>query len=154
MADEPAAPQQTEPQTLSGLTVVVTGTLKGFTRDSARDAILSLLRWAGVTSVSRKTDYVVVGENGIEGRQGGGTGVADLGRGRFRPVAGLGPQAEGELAERTGRKSRSRRLGARRARGRDLELLLSCAYDIGIDHAAFELKEYLVEHLRWQKVSM
>ncbi|MDR2114671.1 MAG: NAD-dependent DNA ligase LigA [Bifidobacteriaceae bacterium] len=48
------------PQTLAGLTVVVTGTLEGFTRDQVKEAIVSRGgRAAG--SVSRKTDYVVVG---------------------------------------------------------------------------------------------
>ena len=48
--------------TLEGLTVVVTGSLGGFTRDGAKEAIVSRGgRAAG--SVSRKTSYVVVGEN-------------------------------------------------------------------------------------------
>ena len=47
-------------QTLAGRTVVVTGSLQGFTRDSAKEAILARGgRAAG--SVSRQTDYVVVG---------------------------------------------------------------------------------------------
>ena len=54
--------QQTQPQTLEGTTVVVTGTLENFTRDSAKEAIISRGgRAAG--SVSKKTDYVVVGAN-------------------------------------------------------------------------------------------
>lgn len=50
------------PQTLEGLTIVATGTLEGFTRDEIKEAILSR---GGKTagSVSKKTDYVVVGEN-------------------------------------------------------------------------------------------
>ncbi|MEZ5097884.1 MAG: NAD-dependent DNA ligase LigA [Nocardioides sp.] len=59
MADER---DETAPQSLAGLTVVVTGTLQGFSRDSAKEAILSRGgRAAG--SVSKNTDYVVVGEN-------------------------------------------------------------------------------------------
>lgn len=50
------------PQTLEGLTVVVTGSLEGFTRDEAKEAILSRGGKAA-GSVSKKTDYVVVGEN-------------------------------------------------------------------------------------------
>ena len=50
------------PRTLEGLTVVVTGSLEGFSRDSAKEAILSRGGKAS-GSVSRKTDYVVVGEN-------------------------------------------------------------------------------------------
>ncbi|WP_425456314.1 NAD-dependent DNA ligase LigA [Corynebacterium tapiri] len=49
-------------QTLEGITVVVTGTLEGFTRDEAKEAILARGGKAS-GSVSKKTDYVVVGEN-------------------------------------------------------------------------------------------
>lgn len=56
------APTEELPQTLAGLTVVVTGSLEGFTRDSAKEAILSHGGKAS-GSVSKKTDYVVVGEN-------------------------------------------------------------------------------------------
>ena len=49
-------------QTLEGLTVVVTGSLPGFSRDEAKEAIVTRGGKAA-GSVSRKTDYVVVGEN-------------------------------------------------------------------------------------------
>ncbi|MDG4858635.1 NAD-dependent DNA ligase LigA [Streptomyces sp. T-3] len=50
------------PRPLEGLTVVVTGTLQGHTRDGAKDALQS--RGAKVTgSVSKKTSFVVVGDN-------------------------------------------------------------------------------------------
>lgn len=49
-------------QTLAGLTVVVTGSLEGFSRDEAKEAILARGGKAA-GSVSKKTDYVVVGEN-------------------------------------------------------------------------------------------
>ncbi|WP_370737533.1 NAD-dependent DNA ligase LigA [Bifidobacterium lemurum] len=49
-------------QTLAGLTVVVTGSLEGFSRDSAKEAIISRGGKAA-GSVSKKTDYVVIGEN-------------------------------------------------------------------------------------------
>ncbi|RSZ66222.1 NAD-dependent DNA ligase LigA [Corynebacterium hylobatis] len=49
-------------QTLSGLTIVVTGSLEDFSRDGAKEAILSRGGKAS-GSVSKKTDYVVVGEN-------------------------------------------------------------------------------------------
>jgi DNA ligase (NAD+) len=49
-------------KTLEGLTVVVTGGLEGFTRDGAKEAIISRGGKAS-GSVSRKTDFVVVGEN-------------------------------------------------------------------------------------------
>ena len=48
------------PQTLAGLTVVVTGSLQGFSRDSAKEAILARGGKAA-GSVSKNTDVVVVG---------------------------------------------------------------------------------------------
>ena len=59
MADEV---DESNPKTLSGLTIVVTGSLEGFSRDQAKEAILSRGGKAAGT-VSKKTDYVVVGEN-------------------------------------------------------------------------------------------
>jgi len=50
------------PRPLEGLTVVVTGTLAGHTRDGAKEALAS--RGAKVTgAVSKKTGFVVVGDN-------------------------------------------------------------------------------------------
>ncbi|MDR1768383.1 MAG: NAD-dependent DNA ligase LigA [Propionibacteriaceae bacterium] len=61
MADEPTAAEPGD-RPLEGLTVVVTGSLPGYTRDSANQAIASRGgKPAG--SVSSKTDFVVVGEN-------------------------------------------------------------------------------------------
>ena len=54
-------PKQTREQTLSGLSVVVTGSLEGYTRDLAAEAITS--RGGKVAaSVSKKTSFVVVGD--------------------------------------------------------------------------------------------
>jgi DNA ligase (NAD+) len=50
------------PRVLEGLTVVVTGSLDGFSRDEAKEAILSRGGKAS-GSVSKKTSYVVVGES-------------------------------------------------------------------------------------------
>jgi DNA ligase (NAD+) len=50
------------PRTLEGLTLVVTGTLEGLSRDEAKEAILARGGKAA-GSVSKKTSYVVVGEN-------------------------------------------------------------------------------------------
>ncbi len=50
------------PQTLEGLTVVATGSLEGFTRDGVKEAIISHGGKAA-SSVSKATDYVVVGAN-------------------------------------------------------------------------------------------
>lgn len=49
------------PQTLKGLTVVATGSLQGFTRDSVTEAITTRGGKAS-SAVSLKTDYVVAGE--------------------------------------------------------------------------------------------
>jgi DNA ligase (NAD+) len=58
MRNEPKAAQE---QTLTGLSVVVTGSLDGYTRDSATEAITS--RGGKVaSSVSKKTSFVVVGD--------------------------------------------------------------------------------------------
>ena len=59
MADER---DDSVPQTLAGLTVVVTGSLVGFTRDGATEAIVARGGKAA-GSVSKNTDYVVVGES-------------------------------------------------------------------------------------------
>ena len=50
------------PQTLAGMTVVVTGSLEDFSRDSAKEAIIARGGKAA-GSVSKKTTYVVVGAN-------------------------------------------------------------------------------------------
>ncbi|MFI8424584.1 NAD-dependent DNA ligase LigA [Streptomyces sp. NPDC085479] len=61
LEDEGAGEDQ-GPRPLEGLTVVVTGTLEQFTRDGAKESLQS--RGAKVTgSVSKKTSFVVVGEN-------------------------------------------------------------------------------------------
>ncbi|WP_067685717.1 NAD-dependent DNA ligase LigA [Actinoplanes awajinensis] len=59
MADERV---ESGPRPLEGLSVVVTGTLAGFTRDQAAEAVTS--RGGKVSgSVSKKTGFVVVGDN-------------------------------------------------------------------------------------------
>ncbi|MGI3781240.1 MAG: helix-hairpin-helix domain-containing protein, partial [Janthinobacterium lividum] len=58
MRDEP---REQRDQTLTGTSVVITGALDGFTRDSAAEAVTS--RGGKVSgSVSKKTSFVVVGE--------------------------------------------------------------------------------------------
>ncbi|NDF57033.1 MAG: hypothetical protein EB134_04390, partial [Actinobacteria bacterium] len=54
-------PKEKLKQTLAGLTIVVTGSLKDFTRDGASEAITARGGKAS-SSVSAKTDYVVAGE--------------------------------------------------------------------------------------------
>ncbi|MEU2158685.1 NAD-dependent DNA ligase LigA [Streptomyces sp. NPDC019396] len=60
--EEEGAGEDVGPRPLEGLTVVVTGTLEHYTRDGAKDALQGL--GAKVTgSVSKKTSFVVVGDN-------------------------------------------------------------------------------------------
>ncbi|MGW0751427.1 NAD-dependent DNA ligase LigA [Streptomyces sp. NPDC002587] len=60
--EEEASGEEEGPRPLEGLTVVVTGTLQNHTRDGAKEALQS--RGAKVTgSVSKKTSFVVVGDN-------------------------------------------------------------------------------------------
>jgi DNA ligase (NAD+) len=59
MADET---DESTPRTLSGLTVVVTGSLASYSRDEAKEAIITRGGKAS-GSVSKNTDYVVAGEN-------------------------------------------------------------------------------------------
>ena len=74
------------PQPLVGLTVVITGTLAGFTRDGAKDAAQA----AGAKvsgSVSKKTSYVVVGENpGSKAEKAEQLGVPVLDEDGFRAL--------------------------------------------------------------------
>ncbi|WP_309235653.1 NAD-dependent DNA ligase LigA [Streptomyces sp. TRM64462] len=60
--EEESTGEEEGPRPLEGLTVVVTGTLQNYTRDGAKEALQS--QGAKVTgSVSKKTSFVVVGEN-------------------------------------------------------------------------------------------
>ncbi|WP_405998324.1 NAD-dependent DNA ligase LigA [Streptomyces sp. NBC_00829] len=60
--EEEDAGEDEGPRPLEGLTVVVTGTLENYTRDGAKEALQSLgAKVAG--SVSKKTAFVVVGDN-------------------------------------------------------------------------------------------
>ena len=88
MADER---DTSTPQTLQGLTFVVTGTLQDFSRDSAKEAILSRGGKAS-GSVSKKTDYVVVGENaGSKADKAESLGVAVLDEAGFAALLEGGP---------------------------------------------------------------
>jgi len=90
MADEVAA---TGEQTLAGLTLVVTGTLTGFTRDGATEAITSRGGKAS-SSVSKGTAYVVVGENpGSKAAKAEELGVPVLDEAQFQALLDGGPDA-------------------------------------------------------------
>ena len=56
------AQENLSPQTLAGLTLVVTGSLVDFTRDGVSEVILAH-GGKSASSVSKKTDYVVVGDS-------------------------------------------------------------------------------------------
>ena len=79
-------------QTLAGLTVVVTGTLSRFTRDGAKEAIISRGGKAS-GSVSRRTSYVVVGENaGSKEAKARDLGLSILDEEGFERLLAKGPQ--------------------------------------------------------------
>ena len=80
----------TAPQTLAGMTVVVTGSLEGFSRDSAKEAIVSRGGKAA-GSVSKKTTYVVVGANaGSKADKAEALGVPMLDEAGFRHLLETG----------------------------------------------------------------
>ena len=80
-------------RTLEGLTVVVTGGLDGFTRDGAKEAIISRGGKAA-GSVSKRTDYVVVGENaGSKADKARDLGLTILDEAGFRMLLDGGPDA-------------------------------------------------------------
>ncbi|WAP58479.1 NAD-dependent DNA ligase LigA [Streptomyces sp. S465] len=86
------------PRPLAGLTVVVTGTLQSYTRDGAKEALQS--RGAKVTgSVSKKTDFVVVGDNpGSKYDKAVQVKVPVLDEGGFGVLLEQGPDAAREAA--------------------------------------------------------
>ncbi|WP_371783357.1 NAD-dependent DNA ligase LigA [Streptosporangium subroseum] len=96
MVDEGAAERL--PQTLAGLTFVVTGTLADFTRDEAGAALAS--RGGKVSgSVSKKTSFVVVGENaGSKLDKAVTLGVPVLEEPGLRVLLAEGPEAAAAMA--------------------------------------------------------
>jgi DNA ligase (NAD+) len=79
------------PKTLAGITVVVTGSLPGFSRDEAKEAIVSR-GGKSATSVSKNTDFVVVGENaGSKADKAEQLGVSMLDEDGFRKLLAEGP---------------------------------------------------------------
>ncbi|MDK1328989.1 NAD-dependent DNA ligase LigA [Arthrobacter sp. zg-Y1143] len=87
MADER---DESMPRTLEGLTVVVTGTLPNFSRDEAKEAILTRGGKAS-GSVSKKTDYLVAGENaGTKLEKAEALGVRVLDEDGFRTLLAEG----------------------------------------------------------------
>ncbi|WP_405619468.1 NAD-dependent DNA ligase LigA [Streptomyces sp. NBC_00076] len=86
------------PRPLEGLTLVVTGTLEHFTRDGAKEALQS--RGAKVTgSVSKKTSFVVVGDNpGSKYDKAMQLKVPVLNEDGFAVLLEQGPEAAAEVA--------------------------------------------------------
>jgi DNA ligase (NAD+) len=81
------------PQTLAGLSVVVTGTVEGFTRDGAEQAIAARGGRAA-SSVSKKTSFVVVGDNpGSKATKAETLGVPILDAAGFERLLAGGPEA-------------------------------------------------------------
>ena len=86
------------PQTLTGLSVVVTGTVEGFSRDEATEAIVG--RGGKVaSSVSKKTSFVVVGDSpGSKYDKAVQLGVPILDSAGFRVLLDDGAEAAGAVA--------------------------------------------------------
>ncbi|MGW3113637.1 NAD-dependent DNA ligase LigA [Streptomyces sp. NPDC001091] len=100
--EEEATGEDEGPRPLEGMTVVVTGTLENFTRDGAKDALQS--RGAKVTgSVSKKTSFVVVGDNpGSKYDKAMQLKVPVLDEDGFTVLLERGPEAAAEVALPTG----------------------------------------------------
>jgi DNA ligase (NAD+) len=87
--------ESNDPQTLTGLTLVVTGSLEDFTRDGVSEVIAS---HGGKTSssVSKKTDFVVAGEAaGSKLAKAEELGVRVLNESEFKTLLAKGLQALG-----------------------------------------------------------
>ena len=81
----------TNPQTLIGLTLVVTGSLQSFTRDGV-DEVITLHGGKGSSSVSKKTSYVVVGDSpGSKATKAAELGVPVLNEAQFKELLAHGP---------------------------------------------------------------
>jgi DNA ligase (NAD+) len=86
------------PQTLAGLTLVVTGTLPGYSRDGATEAIVAHGGKAA-GSVSKKTDFVVVGDNpGSKYQKAQALGVPILDAAGFELLLAEGAEAARAVA--------------------------------------------------------
>ncbi len=96
MADER---DESTPRVLEGMSVVVTGSLPGFSRDEAKEAILSRGGKAA-SSVSRKTSFVVVGDApGSKYDKAVSLKVPVLDEDGFRVLLDQGPDAAREVAQ-------------------------------------------------------
>jgi DNA ligase (NAD+) len=93
LADPDWDPSREAARVLAGVSVVITGTLEGFSRDEAGEAV----RQAGgkvTSSVSKKTDFVVAGESaGSKHDKAVELGVPILDEAGFRRLLTEGPEA-------------------------------------------------------------
>lgn len=90
MADER---DESIPRNLEGLSIVVTGSLQGFSRDGAKEAILQRGGKAA-GSVSKKTAFVVIGDSpGSKAAKAEELGVQILDEDGFRTLLESGPDA-------------------------------------------------------------
>ncbi|WP_409182644.1 NAD-dependent DNA ligase LigA [Amycolatopsis sp. VS8301801F10] len=90
------------PRNLEGLSIVVTGSLDGFSRDEAKEAVMARGGKAA-GSVSKKTAFVVVGEApGSKYDKAVQLKVPVLDENGFRALLERGPEAAAELALDTG----------------------------------------------------
>lgn len=79
-----------KPQTLRGMTIVVTGSLEDFSRDSAKEAIVERGGKAS-GSVSKKTTYVVIGANpGSKAEKAESLGIRTLDESEFHHLLDTG----------------------------------------------------------------
>ena len=90
------------PRTLDGLSIVITGSMEGWSRDEAKEAIMARGgRAAG--SVSKKTAFVVAGEApGSKYEKAVEIGVPVLDEAGFQVLLDRGPEAAREVAEVNG----------------------------------------------------
>ncbi|TSA22554.1 MAG: NAD-dependent DNA ligase LigA [Actinomycetales bacterium] len=87
--------ESTEPQTLTGLTLVVTGSLEDFTRDGVSE-VIALHGGKTSASVSKKTDYVIAGQAaGSKLAKAEELGVRVLNESEFKILLADGPTALG-----------------------------------------------------------
>ena len=90
------------PRNLEGLSIVVTGSLEGFSRDEAKEVIMARGGKAA-GSVSKKTAFVVVGDSpGSKYDKAVQLKVPVLDENGFRALLERGPEAAAELALDTG----------------------------------------------------
>lgn len=95
LADEPTSQGEALPQTLAGLTVVVTGSVPGFSRDDVAEAV-GVRGGTLATSVSRRTDFLVAaGERSTKYDKAVALGVPIIAADRFEEFLAGGPAAVG-----------------------------------------------------------